>query len=40
MNYNSGEQFVDKLYNNLINEEEVKKAIKKVIIKYQVEKIC
>ena len=29
MNYNSGEQFVDKLYNNLINEEEVKKAIKK-----------
>ena len=29
MNYNSGEQFVDKLYNNLINKEEVKKAIKK-----------
>lgn len=33
MKYNSGEQFINKLYNNLINEEEVKKAIKKSDIK-------
>lgn len=27
--YNSGEQFIDKLYNNLINSEEVKRAVRK-----------
>lgn len=29
MKYDSGEQFINKLYNNLINEEEVKRSIRK-----------